>query len=46
MIKKIYYKIFKKKNKDLFKTQKKIDNFKNNFEKEILNINNAIKINV
>ncbi len=42
MIKKIYYKIFKKKNKDLFKTQKKIDNFKNNFEKEILNINNAI----
>jgi len=34
MIKKIYYKIFKKKNKDLFKIQKKIDNFKNNLKKK------------
>jgi len=45
MIKKLYYKIFKKNQKNVHKVQKKIDDFKKKYEKGIIKINNAINNN-
>ncbi len=43
MIKKFYRKFFKKKNKNLYKIQKKIDHFKNEYEGKLINITNSVK---
>ena len=43
MFKKLYYKIFKKDQKNVYKTQEKINFFKKNYENQIININNIIE---
>ena len=43
MFKKLYYKIFKNDQKNVYKTQEKINFFKKNYENQIININNIIE---
>ena len=43
MFKKLYYKIFKNDQKNVYKTKEKINFFKKNYENQIININNIIE---